>query len=385
MCISESWVRFTLVVDTAFDAIGLSRLMYGSDWLLRQLAASVVARRDCRPPLQIGLEMSDLFQRVGRTPPPTPFAQIGLGGGPLGNFGTGISDELAQATIERAWESGIRYFDTAPHYGLGLSERRLGTGLAGRKRDDFVVSSKVGRLIVPAENPQEFDDDGFAVPGDLARQWDFSVSGVERSLDESLERLGLDFIDVLLVHDPDQAWPGAANEGLESLAALKADGRVKAVGIGTNSVAGLDAHIQAGIVDVIMLANRYSLLTQDAVASVLEPAAAAGVAVVAVGVFGTGLLASPRPQAGVTLEYRAADADALARAAAIADVCEAYGVDLPTVAMAYPLLHPAVTAVALGMRSPEEVDQNVARATTEVPAALWAALADAGLVPPTPR
>ncbi|SMG24148.1 aldo/keto reductase [Agreia pratensis] len=329
--------------------------------------------------------MSDLFQRVGRTAPPAPLSQIGLGGGPLGNFGSAISDEAAEATIERAWERGIRYFDTAPHYGLGLSERRLGAGLAGRKREDFVVSSKVGRLVVPAENPQEFDDDGFAVPGDLARRWDFSFSGVERSLDESLERLGLDFIDVLFVHDPDQAWPGAANEGLESLAALKADGRVKAVGVGTNSAVGLDAHIEAGTVDVIMLANRYSLLTEDAVASVLEPAEAAGVAVVAVGVFGTGLLASPRPRAGATLEYRAADADALARATAIADICEAHGVDLPTAAMAYPLLHPAVTAVALGMRSPEEVEQNVARATTEVPPALWTALAEAGLVPATLR
>jgi D-threo-aldose 1-dehydrogenase len=327
--------------------------------------------------------VSDLFERVERTP--APFPQIGLGGGPLGNFGAAITDADAQATIERAWQRGIRYFDTAPHYGLGLSERRLGAGLAGRRREDFVVSSKVGRLIVPAENPQQFDDDGFVVPGDLTRQWDFSASGVERSLDESLERLGLDYIDVLLAHDPDQAWPGAAVEGLESLARLKADGRVKAVGIGTNSTTGLAEHIEQGRVDVVMLANRYSLLTEDAVESVLEPARLAGVAVVAVGVFGTGLLASPRPQPGATLEYQAADTDALARASAIADICEAHGVDLPTAALAYPLLHPAVTAVALGMRSPEEVEQNVARASTPVPPALWTALADAGLVPAPQR
>jgi D-threo-aldose 1-dehydrogenase len=322
--------------------------------------------------------MTDLFELVGRKAAPLP--QLGLGGGPLGNHGVAISSDRARATVERAWERGIRYFDTAPHYGLGLSERRLGAVLSQRPRDEFVVSSKVGRLIVPAEKPREFDDDGFVVPGDLARRWDFSPSGVERSLDESLDRLGLDDIDILLVHDPDQAWPGAAEEGLESLARLKADGRVRAIGIGTNTVTGLEQHIREGRVDVVMLANRYSLLTQDALVGVLEPAREAGVAVVAVGVFGTGLLATRRPLPGADFEYEVAGPEVVARANAIADVCESYGVDLPTAAMAYPLVHSAVSTIALGMRSPDEVDQNVTRATTNVPLALWDALDSAGLV-----
>jgi D-threo-aldose 1-dehydrogenase len=322
--------------------------------------------------------MTDLFSRLGRTTP--ALSRLGLGGGPLGNHSVAITDEQAHATIERAWDRGIRYFDTAPHYGLGLSERRFGEVLAGRPRDEFIVSSKVGRLIVPAENPQTWDDDGFKVAGDLARRWDFSPSGVERSLDESLDRLRLDSIDVLLVHDPDQAWPGAAREGLASLARLKADGRVTAIGIGTNSTAGLREYIDDGSVDVVMLANRYSLLTQDALEPVLEPARTAGVGIVAVGVFGTGLLATSRPVAGADFEYRPADGEALRRATAIADVCESFGVELPAAAVAYPLRHPAVSGIALGMRSPAEVDENVDRATATIPPALWDALAEAGLL-----
>lgn len=313
--------------------------------------------------------MSDPFSRTFGALP-----WLGLGGGPLGNHSLAIDDEQAQATVARAWDRGIRYFDTAPHYGLGLAERRLGEALAGRPRDEFLVSSKVGRLIVPAATSRELDDDGFVVPGDLTREWDFSPSGVERSLDESLERLQLDRIDVLLAHDPDQAWPGAAREGLESLARLKDDGRVGAIGIGTNSVAGLRELIDDGALDVIMLANRYSLLRRDAVEPVLDPAAAAGVAVIAVGVFGTGLLATRRPVAGAAFEYQPAREADVRRAEALAEVCESFGVSLPTAALAYPLRHPAVAAVALGMRSPAEADENADRAlvvSQGLPEELW--------------
>ncbi|GAB3893233.1 hypothetical protein GCM10027612_42450 [Microbispora bryophytorum subsp. camponoti] len=196
---------------------------------------------------------------------------LGLGGSPLGNFAHPMTDDEAAATMRRAWDRGIRYFDTAPHYGLGLSERRIGAELRRRPRDEFVLSTKVGRLIVPNPRPRERDDDGFAVPGDLTRQWDFSATGVERSLRESLERLGLESMDILYLHDPDQAWEGATGEGLTALARLKADGVVKAIGIGTNSVTGLAGVIEDGLVDVIMLANRYSLLDHTALDSVLAP------------------------------------------------------------------------------------------------------------------
>ncbi|ETK36823.1 aldo/keto reductase [Microbispora sp. ATCC PTA-5024] len=306
---------------------------------------------------------------------------LGLGGSPLGNLGRAVSDDEAARTVRRAWDRGIRYFDTAPHYGLGLSERRIGAELRRRPRDEFVLSTKVGRLIVPNPEPRERDDDGFAVPGDRTRRWDFSAAGVERSLQESLERLGLDSVDILYAHDPDQAGEGAAREGLASLARLKAAGLVKAIGIGTNATAGLARIIEDGLVDVIMLANRYSLLDHSGLDSVLAPAHEAGVAVVAAGVFATGLLSTARPAPGATYEYRAADAEVIGRAGRLAAICEDHGVELPAAALAFPLLHPAVAAVAVGMRSPGEVDEDLRRFETDVPDGLWTDLVAEGLIP----
>ncbi|EXG82632.1 aldo/keto reductase [Cryptosporangium arvum] len=306
---------------------------------------------------------------------------LGLGGAPLGNFAAAMDDDRARRTLDRAWDRGIRYFDTAPHYGLGLSERRLGAALRERPRDEFVVSTKVGRLLVPRVPPREWDDDGFLVPGDLERRWDFSPEGVERSLRESLDRLGLDAVDILFAHDPDQAWGSAARESLASLARLKQAGLVSAIGIGTNSTAGLSTLIGEGLVDVIMLANRYSLLEASALETVLEPAREAGVAVVAVGVFATGLLSTARPAAGATFEYRPADAAVLDRTRRIAEICEDHGVELPVAALAFPLLHPAVAAVAVGMRSPGEVDENLERFAADVPDGLWRDLVAAGFLP----
>ncbi|GAA0241471.1 aldo/keto reductase [Cryptosporangium japonicum] len=306
---------------------------------------------------------------------------LGLGGAPFGNFAAAMDDETARRTLDRAWDRGIRYFDTAPHYGLGLSERRLGAALRRRPRDEFVVSTKVGRLLVPRVPPRASDDDGFLVPGDLERRWDFTAEGVERSLGESLERLGLDAVDVLYAHDPDQAWASAAREALASLARLKRAGLVSAIGIGTNSTAGLATLVDEGLVDVIMLANRYSLLDHSALETVLEPARKAGVTVVAVGVFATGLLSTARPAAGATFDYRPADAAVLARTRRIAEICADHLVELPVAALAFPLLHPAVTAVAVGMRSPEEVDENVERFAVDVPPGLWRDLVSAGFLP----
>jgi len=323
-----------------------------------------------------GPRITDLLNR-GRS----RHGVIGLGGAPLGNFARPMSDDEAATTMGRAWGRGIRYFDTAPHYGLGLSERRMGAELRHHPRHEFVVSTKVGRLIVPNPDPRTWDDDGFAVPGDLMRRWDFSASGVERSLEESLARLGLDSVDILLAHDPDQAWEGAAREGLASLARLKAAGLVTAIGIGTNSTVGLAGIIAEGLVDVIMLANRYSLLDHAALDSVLAPARQAGTAVVAVGVFATGLLSTRRPAAGATYEYRAAGAEVIERTNRIASICEDHGVQLPAAALAFPLLHPAIVAVAVGMRSPREVDEDLRQFETDVPDGLWSDLVAEGLIP----
>ncbi|MCU7729355.1 aldo/keto reductase [Actinoplanes sp. KI2] len=311
----------------------------------------------------------------------TPHGVLGFGGSPLGNFARPMGDDEAERTMERAWDAGIRYFDTAPHYGLGLSERRVGAGLRGRPRDEFVVSTKVGRLLIPNRRPVAQDTEGFAVPGDLLRRWDFSAAGVRRSLEQSLSRLGLDTIDIVYVHDPDQAWDGAAREGLAALAPLKAAGLVRAVGIGTNATAGLDRLVEDGLVDVVMLANRYSLLEHGALDTVLAPARRAGVPVVAAGVFGTGLLATTEPAPGAAYEYRAADPAVLQRARQIAAICREHRVELPAVALAFPLLHPAVAAVAVGMGSAREVDEDARRFESDVPRRLWRDLVAAGHLP----
>ncbi|MFC5502711.1 aldo/keto reductase [Lysinimonas soli] len=312
--------------------------------------------------------------------PPLPF--LGFGGAPIGNLRTAVTDAEATAAIRRAWDRGIRYFDTAPHYGLGLSERRLGEVLPGLPRTQLVLSTKIGRLIVPNPHPADQDDDGFAVPGDLTRVWDFSLPGAERSLAESLERLRVDAVDIAFVHDPDQAGPGALEEGVRSLAALKQAGAVRAIGVGTNSTSGLAELIGNGSIDVIMLANRYTLVEHSALETVLDPAARAGVPVIAVGIYGTGLLATARPTPDASYEHRPADAEIVRRAHALAEICESHGVELPAAALAFPMLHPAVAGVVVGMRSAREVDENVDRAEVDIPAALWSDLAAEGLIPP---
>ncbi|MBT2504029.1 aldo/keto reductase [Curtobacterium sp. ISL-83] len=302
-----------------------------------------------------------------------------LGGAGIGNLQHAISDDDAHATVDAAWDVGVRGFDTAPHYGLGLSERRLGAALAGRSRDAYLVSTKVGRLLVPGPGDGS-DDDGFAVPNDLVRQWDPSASGVRRSLDESLGRLGLDHVDVAYLHDPDVYDLAAGlSQALPALAALRDEGVVRAVGVGSNSVAALSAAVDTGLCDVVMLAGRYTLLEQPA-ASLVERCAALGVAVVAVGVFNSGLLSTPRPVAGTTYDYAEAPRAVIDRANAIADVCERHGVSLPEAAVAFPRRAAAVRAIALGAQSAAQVRENAARAAVSVPDAVWADLRAAGLL-----
>lgn len=315
------------------------------------------------------------------TPDPTFVPSgLGFGGSGIGNLGSAIDDDRAVATIERAWNRGVRYFDTAPHYGLGLSERRLGMALSARRSDGYLISTKVGRLLVPRAVPLRRDDAGFHVAGDLERQWDFSLDGVRRSLSESCERLGVDRIDVAFVHDPDQAWPGAAELGLRSLAALKSQGLVGAIGVGTNRAEGLAELIDDGSIDVVMIAGRYTLLDHRSTRPLLAAARRANVAVVAAGVFNSGLLATTRPTGGATFDYRPPSDDVMRRLELITDVCDAHGVDVPTVAIAFAARHPAVSCVVIGMRSEREVDENLDRFETSVPDGLWPDLVSAGLI-----
>ncbi|GAB1821980.1 aldo/keto reductase [Herbidospora sp. RD11066] len=320
--------------------------------------------------------LGKVWEMSGAVRPRAPFSTVfgvtttyGFGAAPLGNLFTALTDEEASAAVEAAWDSGIRYFDTAPHYGLGLSERRLGRVLADKPRGDFVLSTKVGRLLVPSDGIGK-DDQGFDVPKTHVRAWDFSGDGVRRSIEESLERLGLDSIDVALIHDPDTHWAQAVGEAFPALAELRDQGVVKAIGVGMNQWPMLADFVRETDIDTILLAGRYTLLDQSAATELLPLCVRRGVSVVAGGVFNSGLLAR-HDVTGGTFNYVPAPDDVVARAREIAAVCEKYDVTLPQAAMAFPLRHPAVSTVVLGMRSVQEVRGNMELAARPVPEALW--------------
>ncbi|MEU3891565.1 aldo/keto reductase [Streptomyces sp. NPDC029041] len=307
---------------------------------------------------------------------------LGFGASVIGNLYRVTPAKDASAAVDAAWDAGIRYFDTAPHYGLGLSERRLGAALRTRPRGAYVVSSKVGRLLVPNERPRGVDDEGFVVRDDLRRQWDFSRDGVLRSLDDTLERTGLDRLDVVYLHDPDDHWRQAAEEAMPALADLRDQGVIGAVGAGMNQSAMLARFLRETAADVVMLAGRYTLLDQSALDDVLPAAMEHGKSVVAVGVFNSGLLSLDRPAEGMRYDYRDAPPDLVRRALAIAEVCERHGTTLPAAAIAFPFTHPGVVNVTLGMRTPEQVRRNAALHAGAVPAALWDDLRCQGLIRP---
>ena len=308
--------------------------------------------------------------------------ELGLGTAQFGNLYRETTDEEAFGAAEAAWDAGVRYFDTAPHYGLGLSERRLGSYLATKPRDEFVISSKVGRLLVPSpETATEQDDEGFAVPAAVRRVWDFSREGILRSVDATLERTGLDRLDIAYLHDPDDHLEQAFGEGIEALIELRAQGVVRAVGAGMNQAAALAELIRRADVDVVMVAGRFSLLDQEAAQALLPLAAERQVGVVVAGVYNSGLLSSPRPAQNAKYDYQDAPAALVERARAIAEVCERHGVTLPEAAVAFPLLDPAVVSVVVGARTPAQVDGNVARYQARIPDALWGDLRSAALLP----
>ncbi|MEO6532587.1 MAG: aldo/keto reductase [Pseudolysinimonas sp.] len=308
--------------------------------------------------------------------------ELGLGAAQFGNLGRETTDEQAAGAVSAAWSGGVRYFDTAPHYGLGLSERRLGKLLRELPRDEYLVSSKVGRLLVPSpETADRLDDDGFVVPAATRRSWDFSRDGILRSLESTLERTGLDSIDIVYLHDPDDHLEQALGEGIDTLIELREQGVVRAVGAGMNQSAALAALIRAADVDLVMLAGRYTLLEQGAADDLLPLALERGVGVVIAGVYNSGLLSSRRPASGAKYDYQDAPAELIARANAIADVCEAHGVSLPEAALAFPLLHPAVVSVVVGVRDAPQMTGNLERYTATVPEALWSDLHVAGLLP----
>nr|WP_297342866.1 aldo/keto reductase [Amnibacterium sp.] len=312
-----------------------------------------------------------------------PLTELGFGTAPLAGLFTPVSEEQAAGTLEAAWDEGFRYFDTAPHYGLGLAERRLGQALAGWPRDEVVVSTKVGRLLVPNPGGEDrMDDDGFAVPAAVRREFDFSRDGILRSFEESLTRLGLDRVDIVYLHDPDQHWEAASTTGIETLVELRDEGVVRAIGAGMNQSAMLTAFVRRTDIDLVLVAGRYTLLEQGALDDLLPAAAERGVDVVAGAIYNSGLLSRPRPAPDATYDYAPVPTDVRDRVVRLAEACEAAGTSLPVAATRFPLRNPQVVSAVLGLRSPEEVAEAVRRATTPIPGTLWPDLVESGLLDP---
>ncbi|WP_244296888.1 aldo/keto reductase [Paenarthrobacter nitroguajacolicus] len=299
--------------------------------------------------------------------------KLGFGGAGIGNLYRAIPDGEALATVLAAWDAGIRYFDTAPHYGLGLSEQRLGAVLRDKPRNEFIISTKVGRLLEPNSSGGQ-DPEGFDVPATTRRVWDFSEAGIRRSIEDSLERLGLDHVDIAYLHDADvHDLQAGISQGLPALEKLRDEGVVRAIGVGLNSAEAALECVEAADLDLVMLAGRYTLLEQPSV-PLLERCVERRTGVVNVGAYNSGLLARPEVPDDAHYNYNQAPPTVLARARRLAAACRDFGVDLPTAALQFPLRHPAVVNVTVGATSPEQVVTNAARMGAPVPEELWAAV-----------
>jgi D-threo-aldose 1-dehydrogenase len=309
--------------------------------------------------------------------------RLSFGTAPIGNLFQAVTDADAEAALEVAWRSGIRFYDTAPLYGHGLSETRLGRFLRDKPRDSYVLASKVGRLLragVPPEPGQSYVD----VPP-VNPVFDFSYDGTLRSIEESLRRLGLDRIDVLHIHDPDDHYEEALKGSFRALDKLRSEGVVAAVSAGMNQWEMLSRFARDGDFDCFLLAGRYTLLDQSAFAELMPLAAERGIAIIAAGVFNSGVLADPRSNA--RFNYQQAPAELIEKARRIAAVCARHDVPLRTAAVQFPRAHAAVPTVLIGSRSAAQVAENVAGFETLIPAGLWEELKAEGLLAnevPTP-
>lgn len=323
-------------------------------------------------------------------------SQMGFGGAPLGNMYQAFSDEDARATVGACYEAGIRFFDTAPLYGFGLSEHRVGEALRWCDRDSYVLSSKVGRLLRP-KDPRQLDGGLFQRILPFEGVYDYSYDGVMRSVEDSLQRLGVHRIDVLLIHDVD-VWTHGSKAarlarfkevmagGYRAMLELREQGAVRAIGAGLNEVEACQEFALAGDFDCFLLAGRYTLLEQGALEGFLPLCRRRDIALIIGGAYNTGILATGAIE-GATYNYKPAPPEILARVRRIEAVCARHRVRLATAALQFPLGHPAVATVVPGTRSAQEVRQNIDVFAPEVPADLWAELKHEGLLrenAPTP-
>ena len=319
------------------------------------------------------------------------FTNLGFGAAPLGNLYSAIGDDEAQAILDKAWDGGVRYFDTAPLYGLGLSETRLNRFLRGKSRDDYLLSTKVGRLM-RVSAPEERTGIGrwFEVPT-RREAYDYSGDGIMRSIEFSLERLGIDRLDILYVHDLDIFTHGSQEAsdarideffgqgGYDALVSLRESGVVQAFGGGINEWTVCQTLAERGDFDLFLLAGRYTLLEQGALDTFLPLCEQHGIGIVIGGPYNSGILASG-PVPGAWYNYDPAPDEILERVGRIEAVCRSHGTRMIDAAFQFPLRHPAVVSVIPGGQSVDQMASNLAVAEAEIPAGLWAELKSEGLM-----
>jgi D-threo-aldose 1-dehydrogenase len=317
--------------------------------------------------------------------------RLGLGSAPLGGLFNPVSDATAHGVVQHAYDAGLRFFDTAPLYGYGSAEQRMGHVLSQQPRDDFVLATKVGRLIRPREQAGSgLDAAGagqFLDAPPLVPIFDFSYDAVMRSFEESLTRLGMDRIDVLHIHDPDDHFEQALSGAYKALDKLRGEGTIGALGSGMNQAEMLARFARERDFDCFLVAGRYTLLDQAALPELLPICEQKKIAIIIGGVYNSGILANLDNLERATFNYQPAEQRWLEKARQIKAVCDRHNVPLQAAALQFPLAHPAVAVVLTGARSTEELDQNLAFMRQPIPADLWAELKSTGLLPaeaPTP-
>lgn len=282
-------------------------------------------------------------------------SRLSLGTAAFGGLYRSVSETDCTDTLLTAINNGINFIDTAPHYGKGTSEVRIGKAIAGRDRSSFVISTKVGRLLVPSD--AEIDEFFMDADNTVERKFDFSAKGVRQSLESSLERLGIESVEILFIHDPDAHADEAILEAYPELDQMRSEGIIKAIGVGMNQCAIPTRIMKETDIDVVLIAGRYSLLDQEAMEELLPTALARNVDVIVAGVFNSGILANPVK--GATFDYLPASDELLAKAVRIREVLDGHQVSLTSAALQFPLRHPAVKSVLVGCRSAAEVESNI--------------------------
>jgi D-threo-aldose 1-dehydrogenase len=326
-------------------------------------------------------------RKIGRTG--IELTELGFGAGGLGDFRMRIPDHQAEETVAAMWQGGVRFFDTAPAYGRGLSELRLGQYLRRHDRGDFVLATKVGRVLSAPPDPANWTGGRWAGGLPFDATVDFSREGVLRAFEDSLQRLGLNRVDIIILHDLNSAvyddatlatqWCSLKRSGWDALDELRACGRIQALGLGIKVLGEIPRFLETFRLDLVYIVGSYTLIDQAAFPEIFDLCERHGVDVVLAGALYSGILAQG-PVDGATFDYRRAQPDELERVARLDALCRTYDVPLQAVAIQFPLAHPAVRSVLVGPVSATEAHQNLRAYEWEIPASLWRDLRDEGWI-----